>query len=193
MSTPPLLVSPLGSKAEERQIKELFAFCFICTCIAKILYNEQIIMCIANKQNKSQGIILRPCRCFHPAPFLEARAYHSIRTTRNTESKRKMKRAVDFPSQASHAFQFKPTHFQVTKSSICRDTRHSPTAKTQALPRFLPEGGLTGKARRVRTQSRVEGPGRRGHRAKGTHWAAPSFPKDPQNRELHRAPESLFL
>lgn len=86
-------------------------------------------MCIANKQNKDQGIILIPCRCFHPARFLEARAYNSTRTTQNMESKRKMERAVDFPSQASHIFHFKPTCFQVTKSFLCRDTGHQPWSR----------------------------------------------------------------
>lgn len=120
----PLLVSPLRGKTEERQTKELLALCFLCICVAKILYSEQIIMCTANKQNKEQGIILIPCRCFHPARFLEARAYNSTRTTQNMESKSEMKRAVDFPSQASHAFQFKPTHHQVTEFSLSRDTEH---------------------------------------------------------------------
>lgn len=126
---PLLLVSPLRGKPEEKQTKELLAPCFIYTCVAKILYNEQTIMCIANKQNKDQGIILIPCRCFHPAQFLEARAYNSTRATQNTESKRKMKRAIDFPSQASHTFQVKPTHYQVTEFSLSRDTGHKPRSR----------------------------------------------------------------
>lgn len=62
------------------------------------------------------------------------------------ESKRRMKRAVDFPPQAPPAFQFKPTCFQVTKSSFSTDARHKPQSKNTSPAGFLQEEGLTGEA-----------------------------------------------
>lgn len=48
--------------------------------------------------------------------------------------------------------------------------------QTQALPGFLPAGGLTGKARHIRTQSGVEGPSRRGPQSQGNPLGSPFIP-----------------